>query len=331
MRAAPMYFHHALTRRELLRRAAAGLAPGWLPGLAGAPAVRTAARPPLIIDTHTHFYDPARPQGVPWPPKDNAILYRTVLPAHYRALPKPFPVAGTVVVEASAWVEDNQWILDLAARDRFIVGLVGHLPVGTAEFAGSLDRFAVRPLFRGIRVGGAGLDTALGEPRFVADLARLAERDLVLDVVGSPDMLPSVERLARQLPQLRIVIDHVAGVRIDGGPPPSDWLRGLAAVARHGTVHCKVSGLVEGSGRTGGAAPRDVGFYRAVLDGIWERFGQERLIYGSNWPVCEQFADLATVERIAVDYFESKGAAAAAAVLAANARRVYRSVERGRE
>ena len=79
------------------------------------------------------------------------------------------------------------------------------------------------------------------------------------------------------------------------------------------------------------AAPRDVSFYRAVLDGIWERFGQERLIYGSNWPVCEQFADLATVERIAVDYFESKGAAAAAAVLAANARRVYRGVERGRE
>src|SRR3954469_15875 len=69
---------------------------------------------PTIIDTHTHFYDPTRPQGVPWPDKNDKILYRRVRPEDYRALPKPVPVQGTVVVEASAWLEDNQWILDLA-------------------------------------------------------------------------------------------------------------------------------------------------------------------------------------------------------------------------
>src|SRR5882757_7999637 len=82
-----------------------------------------------VIDTHTHFYDPTRAQGVPWPPREDKLLYRTVLPRDYRALPVPRSVTGTVVVEASPWVEDNQWVLDLAAHDPFIVGLVGGLPV----------------------------------------------------------------------------------------------------------------------------------------------------------------------------------------------------------
>src|SRR5947209_6291608 len=76
-----------------------------------------------IIDTHTHFYDPMRPQGVPWPPKEDKLLYRRVLPEHFQNLTKSQHVTGTVVVEASAWVEDNDWILDLAAKNPIIVGL----------------------------------------------------------------------------------------------------------------------------------------------------------------------------------------------------------------
>ena len=78
----------------------------------------------MIIDTHTHFYDPTRPQGVPWPGPDEELLYRRVLPEDHRALAAPEGVTGTVVVEASAWLEDNQWILDLAAQTPWIVGLV---------------------------------------------------------------------------------------------------------------------------------------------------------------------------------------------------------------
>ena len=71
----------------------------------------------MIIDTHTHFYDPYRPEGVPWPPRDDALLYRRVLPEDYKAVAVPEGVTGTVVVEASEWVEDNGWILDLAATE----------------------------------------------------------------------------------------------------------------------------------------------------------------------------------------------------------------------
>jgi predicted TIM-barrel fold metal-dependent hydrolase len=85
----------------------------------------------------------------PW---DDGRLYRRVLPGDYRVLPTPRPVTGTVVVEASPWVEDNQGLLDLAAREPFLVGLVGNLPVGTPEFAGHLRRLAAHPRFCGLRL-----------------------------------------------------------------------------------------------------------------------------------------------------------------------------------
>src|ERR1041385_4920670 len=105
----------------------------------------------MIIDTHTHFYDPTRPQGVPWPEPTDELLYRRVLPEDYKALAVPEGVTGTVVVEASQWVEDNDWILGLAAEEPFIVGFVGNLQPGAEGFGENLDRFAANPLFRGIR------------------------------------------------------------------------------------------------------------------------------------------------------------------------------------
>ena len=94
----------------------------------------------MIIDTHTHFYDPTRPQGIPWPPEDNELLYRTVLPEHHREVSGKEGVTGTVVVEASAWLEDNDWILELAADDPWIVGLVGHVDPNRESFASDIER-----------------------------------------------------------------------------------------------------------------------------------------------------------------------------------------------
>ena len=90
-----------------------------------------------IIDCHTHFYDPTRPEGIPWPGKGTS-LYRTVLPKHLRAVKHFRCVTGTIIVEASPRVEDNAWLLDLAKDDPFVVGVVGNLTPGTVEFAGHL-------------------------------------------------------------------------------------------------------------------------------------------------------------------------------------------------
>ena len=132
-----------LTRRDFLCTGAAVAVAGE--------ALAADAAPP-VIDVHTHFYDPTRKEGVPWPGKDDKVLYRPVLPKEFRELAKPHGVTGTVVVEASPWVEDNQWLLDLAKDNGVIVGVVGRLLLTDADFAKHLARFAKNPLYRGIRV-----------------------------------------------------------------------------------------------------------------------------------------------------------------------------------
>ncbi len=281
-----------------------------------------------LIDTHSHFYDPTRAQGVPWPPRDEQQLYRPVLPQDYRALASPQPVTGTVVVEASPWLEDNQWVLDLAARESFIVGFVGHLPVGSKRFGGHLKRFAANKLFRGIRIRDRKLEGLLDAPACVSDLKLLADHDLSLDLVGGGEIFPFAGRLAQEVPGLRIIIDHLAGVVVDGKEPPADWVQQMRALARRPRIYCKLSGLVEGTGRSDGSAPRDVEFYRPVLDTLREMFGPERLLYASNWPVSERFAPLATVQGIVADYFRSHGRRAEEHIFALSAKAAYRWVRR---
>ncbi len=322
--------HPSLSRRRFLITAAAsgcGAGSAWSRPRSDSDDALSSSRPAQtreVIDTHTHFYDPARPEGVPWPPNDDRLLYRTVLPRDYLGLPVPQPVTGTVVVEASPWVEDNQWILNLAAQHAFIRGLVGNLPVGTPEFAGHLERFSKNPAFRGVRIRDRTLDGFLEKPQFVSDLRLLASKDLALDLVGGLEILSFAKRAQQEVPTLRIVIDHLAGVRIDGRRPPGEWTRSMQALARHEGVYAKLSGLVEGTGRTDGSAPRDVPYYREVLEVMWEAFGPGRLLYASNWPVSERFASLGTVQGIVQEFANRKGAEVESAIMAGNARRVYR-------
>jgi predicted TIM-barrel fold metal-dependent hydrolase len=162
----------------------------------------------------------------------------------------------------------------------------------------------------------------------MADVKRLVAHDLSLDLLGGVEMLSSVAELAKALPELRIVIDHLAGLRIDGQAPPADWRQAMKSVSAHANVYCKVSGLVEGAGRQDNLSPGTVDFYRPVLDTIWELFGEDWLVYGSNWPVSERFAALEVVQGIVGDYFRDKGPQALAKVFGQNAQAVYRWIPR---
>ena len=294
------------------------------------PAIGAAIPTYSIVDTHTHFYDPERPEGVPWPGKNDTSLYRRVLPEHFAKFAKPMGVTGTVVVEASPWVEDNQWVLDLAAKDSFVLGLVGNLPVGKPEFAGLLKRFATNPIFRGIRVNSGPLKAGLAVPEFLADVKRLADADLELDVNGGPELLPIVDQFATKLPDLRIVINHLANVKIDGPNLDPEWLAGMKSAAGHQRVFLKVSALVESAARDGRPASRDSEYYVPILESVWRIFGEDRLIYGSNWPVSDRAADYATVLKIVTDFFQSKGATATGKFFSANALAAYRYPDRSK-
>lgn len=304
-------------RRQFLHASALGVAGGLL---------ASDARPLDAIDAHTHFYDPTRKGGVPWPDPKDRVLYRKVMPDELARVAGKHGVTSTIVVEASPLVEDNQWLLDLAAREKFIVGVVGRLDPAADGFAGHLKRFAKDDLFRGIRVGHAELKKGLDRKAYLDNLRLLAKSGRQLDVNGGPDMPADVARLAKLVPDLRVVINHAANLRIDGKAPPDAWRRGMDAAAAHKTVWCKVSALVEATGSTKRDAPGDGKFYRPVLDALWEAFGADRLIYGSNWPVSDRAASYAALFGVVRSYFDGKGAAAK--FFRRNAEAAYRPVKR---
>lgn len=277
-----------------------------------------------VIDTHTHFYDPTRPAGVPWPGKDDPVLYRPVLPPEFLKLTARFGVVGTVVVEASPRFEDNAWLLELAAKHRELFGIVGNLTPGEESFAGRLESLAKNPRYRGFRINHDRLGKGLSEAAFLKDLALVAERGLVLDVNGGPDMPADVARLAAKLPSLRIAVNHLANVRHDGKQVPRNWQDGMRACAAHEQVCVKVSALVEAVvGQPKGMVPETAEYYRPALDFVWKTLGEDRLVYGSNWPVSARYAPYETVQKIATEYFTARGGLAAEKFFAKNAERFY--------
>ena len=142
-----------------------------------------------IIDTHIHLFDPTRTGGVPWPPKDDEVIYKPALPSRYEQLTRTLGVAGAIVVEASPLESDNDWVLQQAADHPLVVGLVGNLVPGTPSYGRELDRLQSNPLFVGIRYGNLwdrDLSADWKKPGFVSDLRKFASAGLVLDS-ANPD------------------------------------------------------------------------------------------------------------------------------------------------
>lgn len=277
------------------------------------------------IDTHTHFYDPTRKQGVPWPRPEEKLLYQPHYPAQFRALTSPLNVVGTVVVEASLWVEDNQWILDLAKDNADIVGFVGNLKLGVPEFAAQLKRFGANPLFRGLRLGEKLVAEGLGQNTFERDLQRLGERQYTLDLLGGATMLQYIPRLTKLAPKLRIVIDHLPFANWDNDP--AAMKTALAEAARSPQVYAKVSNVAR---RVDGRIIEDLAIYRPRLDVLWELFGADRLVFGSNWPVSNLVAPYDNLHKIVAEYFGTKGQAVAEKYFWRNSRRAYSWLPRGK-
>ena len=291
----------------------------------------------MIVDTHVHFIDPTRPQGAPYPdPQEESRLYRTVLPLHFKGITGPLGVTGVVVVEASHWVEDNQWVLDMAAGEPLIVGLSGNLDMRSDSFEGHVNRFAANPLFRGIRPRTLE-PSDYSTPIVLRAAELLAENDLQLDAhLGWYDMddlfhlADAVPSMGRPVPGLRIVINHIgAGRPIDGVAANPGWADVMRRIARRHNVFCKVSAVLQHSAVL--PAPEDVDFYRPTLDVLWDAFGEDRLVYGSNWPNVEQIGPYSQELAITSGYFREKGDEAAEKFLWGNAKSAYKWVDRSAE
>ena len=276
----------------------------------------------MIIDTHIHLYDPMRPQGVSWPDPKNKLLYRTTLPVHVKAQAIPEGVNGVVVVEASDWVEDNQWILDMADDDPFIVGLVGRLDPSTEDFVVQLSRFAEHPKFHGIRFRGQPFYRDVDRGNFMADMEILRSHELALDTMLSIEETDGFFTMLDRLLGLRVMIEHIGGATIDGKEPDRRWSEAMHRAAGYPNVYMKVSSLMENS--TIQPAPRDVDFYAPIIDTLRSCFGDDRLVYGSNWPVCERAGTYARCIDIVRTYYAGKDETTGNKFFGENAQSFYR-------
>jgi L-fuconolactonase len=299
---------------------------------AGAAVGAAAAQAPSIpiIDTHIHLFDPTRPQGVPWPSKNNAALYRPALPERYRAIAAPLGIKGAIEVEASTWLEDNQWVLDVAAKDTIMVGTVGDLEPGKPEFAGHLERFHRNPLFRGIRCGnlwGRNLGAELSAAAFVEDLKRLSDAGLSLDTANpNPALIEAVVRVTDKVPDLRVIVDHLPQLNPpEAGAARDAYYGNLRELGKRPRVYVKISEVLR---RVDGRVPEDLDFYRPRMDELFGIFGENRVLYGSDWPNSDNWAPVEVGMKVVREYFMSKGQAVAEKYFWRNSVAAYRWVKR---
>ena len=259
-----------------------------------------------IIDTHIHLYDTNRSQGVDWPPVTDKVLYRPVLTEDFDKVADREGIASTVIVEASSRVEDNQWMLDLVKEnpDRYLA-LVGNLPIGTDEFAGLIDRFSKDSRFVGLRMRDRPGGDAFFTDAVWRDLAILEEKGLSLDVLINNFSIDEVTEVAKRLPDLKIMINHLGGLNISNDPFDEKWKEAMEKAALHENVYCKISGIFQRAGVN--PTPKNRSFYSPVFKVVFDAFGEERIVYGSNWPVTDRGGSYAEQLGIIRGYFSSRG------------------------
>ncbi|CRM35654.1 amidohydrolase family protein [Pseudomonas sp. 24 R 17] len=246
-----------------------------------------------IIDSHLHLFDPRRPQGIPWPEPGNR-LYAAHLPADYWALAEPDNVVGAIAVEASPWRDDNRWLLDTLRSDPRMLGFVGNLDPLHARFAADLDALADEPLFLGLRYGNLwDRDLLLDQtrPGFIDGLRQLAATGRSLDSANpNPRLIKGLLTLSDTLPALRIVVDHLPNAQVPAGEEAA-YHADLLRLAERPNVFAKLAEIPQ-LGPHG--LITDTAFYNDRLAVLWEAFGEDRCLFGSDWPNSDHLADFAT-------------------------------------
>jgi L-fuconolactonase len=275
---------------------------------------------PERIDAHQHFwhYNPAEHA---WMTDEMAAIRRDFLPEDLRPLLDQLGFDGCVAVQACQNVEETRWLLELARRHEFIRGVVGWVDLRSPELPSQLQRLAGEKKLVGVRhiVQDEPDDEFMLRHDFEAGIAHLAEFGLTYDVLIYPRQLPAAIRLVRKFPHQPFVLDHIAKPAIAAGTR-EPWETGLRELARSPNLYCKLSGMVT-EARWNECQPAD---FRPYLDAVFEAFGSERLMIGSDWPVCTLSASYASSLNFVLDYIAQFPADVQYGILGANCTRFYR-------
>jgi L-fuconolactonase len=286
----------------------------------------TASHPHVpIIDAHIHLFDPTRPGGVIWPEKGDTICKPT-LPARYESFAAAFGVVGAIAIEASPLASDNDWLLGVAAHNPIMVGVIGDLVPATPSYLSELDRLHANPLFLGFRYGNLwnrDLIVDLAKPGFVDGLKALAQAGLVFESANpNPQLIRALVEVSERVPGLRIVADHLPNAQVpENAAAQHEYQQLLRQLAANPSVYVKLSEIPV---VRQGSLIRDPGFYRGKLDPLWELFGENRVLFGSDWPNSDHVAPFADTLSIVHAYIAGKSAAAAEKYFWKNSQAAYR-------
>jgi L-fuconolactonase len=249
-----------------------------------------------------------------------AAIRRDFLPEDAGREMRRAAVDASVAVQARQTIEETRWLLDLADANAFVAGVVGWVDLQADDVADELQRFASHRKFVGVRhiVQSEPDERFLLRPAFCRGIARLHELGLTYDILIYPRHLPVAVDFVARFPGQRFVLDHLAKPAIRTGEI-RDWERGMRALAASPQVWCKVSGLVtEADWRHW---TRDQ--IRPYLDVAFDCFGADRLLAGSDWPVCTVAADYGSTIAIIDDYLDGRPAWEREAVMGGNAVRLW--------
>jgi len=233
-----------------------------------------------MIDSHQHFWQVGR-FDYPWMSKDLGVLCRNYLPSDLVPILKRNGVNKTVLVQASNSIAESRWLLELAGANSFIAGVVGWIDLTSPD--AQLEQLTTHPKFKGVRhlVESEPRDDWLIQPAVLSNLKRLSSYGLSYDLLVHTRHLKYVPQIAEHCPSLPLVIDHLAKPPIARNEI-KEWSQALESVVKFPNIYCKLSGLVTEANWT----TWQTDDLRPFVDRALELFGVERMMFGSDYPVC---------------------------------------------
>lgn len=236
----------------------------------------------MRIDGHQHFWKVSR-GDYSWMRPEMKVLYRDYLPEDLKPSLETHKIDRTVLVQAAPTTAETDFLLELADEHDFIAGVVGWLDLESDEFPAMFEKYSRQGKFIGLRSMLEELpsDDWILRPRVMESLRIIAQLDFPFDFLVRPRHLPHVAKALEEAPRLRAVIDHIAKpeIRMQKLEP---WKSMVRELAQHKNLYCKVSGMVTEADHASWTTEH----LRPYVEHVTECFGAERLIYGSDWPVC---------------------------------------------
>jgi L-fuconolactonase len=273
----------------------------------------------MRIDSHLHFwrYDPGE---YGWIDDSMAPLRRDFLPSDALGEMVRAGIDAGVAVQARQTLEETEWLLDLADAHPFIAGVVGWVDLRADDVAGQLERFSDRRKLVGVRhiVQGESDDRFMLRPDFCRGIALLENLNLTYDILIYPKHLPAAAELVSRFPRVCFILDHLAKPGIRAGAM-EEWEQGLRRLAAFPNVFAKLSGLVTEADWTSWTSDH----IEPYLDVAFDCFGADRLLAGSDWPVCTLAAPYERTIASIDEYVAARSLVEQEAVMGGNALRCW--------